>query len=520
MSTPKRRSIFLISALLAISALIFASTLAGAASVTPVVIPGSDNTNKTCAVVMPGTIELKTAGGNPQSQVLTDGVLIVTITRPSVTSSNPNSFDWVANIPVLGVIVKDGEDGANFYNYSPGGSLGDTYLTTPNNGAKGISHISFCYTIPVPTNTATNTATNTPVRPTNTPTDTPTNTPTNTPTDTPTDTPTNTPTNTPTDTPTNTPTNTPTDTPTDTPTNTPTNTPTDTPTNTPTKLPTVELGQLKVCKESVSGIPRGTIFVIQVNGVNYNVPAGYCVLAGTFPVTTQVTIQETIPAGYYVAGIEVYPDSRRVSRDKVNGIVVVKIGSGVTEVLYKNRVLVATATPRPTRTPLSVTNTPRPTNTPGPTAVPTGRMQICKEAKGSGVSGNFTFRYNDRAKSVPVGACTLRFSIASGTVTITEDARAGYELVDIYTIPANRLVSKDINNRTVTVTVVPGGSATQTIVVFVNRAVTATAVESSLVTASNSSTFDVQMLWRNFWEVALGGERKLELRAMTRSLVS
>ncbi len=277
---------------------------------------------------------------------------------------------------------------------------------------------------------------------------------------------------------------------------------------------------MKVCKEAAGGAKKGQIFVIQVNDVNYNVPAGYCVLAGTFPLNTQVTIQETIPAGYYVGGIEVSPDSRRISRDKVNGIVVVKIGTGVTEVLYKNRLLVATATPRPTNTPLSVTNTPRPTNTPGPTPVPTGRMQICKEAAGDGVSGNFTFRYNTRAKSVPVGACTLRFSIAAGTVTITEDPRAGYELADIYTIPADRLVSKDLANRTVTVSVVPGGSATQTIVVFVNRVATASTADNSFVAAADSRTFDIQTLWSNFWEVALSGERRLALRAATRSLVS
>ena len=45
---------------------------------------------------------------------------------------------------VLGVIVKDGVDGANVYNYGAG-ATSDTFLTTPNNGDKGISHISFCY---------------------------------------------------------------------------------------------------------------------------------------------------------------------------------------------------------------------------------------------------------------------------------------------------------------------------------------------------------------------------------------
>jgi hypothetical protein len=62
---------------------------------------------------------------------------------------------------------------------------------------------------------------------------------------------------------------------------------------------------------------------------------------------------------------------------------------------------------------------------------------------------------------------------SAGTVTITEDAQAGYQVADIYTIPADRLVSKDLNARTATVTIVQGDVSSQTIVVFVNRAATA-----------------------------------------------
>jgi hypothetical protein len=227
--------------------------------------------------------------------------------------------------------------------------------------------------------------------------------------------------------------------------------------------------------------------------------AGYCVLASTFPLNTQVTVQETIPAGYYVGGIEVRPSNRLVSQDKTIGQVVVKIGTGVTEVIFENGVVTS---PNATNTPITVTSTPRPTRTPTatpscapnctPTAtpIPTGRMQICKEADGAGVSGDFTFRYNTRSKTVPVGSCTLMFSITVGTVTIMEDARTGYVLSDIYTIPASRLVSKDLNNRTVTVTIEPGGTSTQTIVVFVNRAVTSQAITNMV---SDSQTSEMRM---------------------------
>jgi hypothetical protein len=60
----------------------------------------------------------------------------------------------------------------------------------------------------------------------------------------------------------------------------------------------------------------------------------------------------------------------------------------------------------------------------------------------------------------------------AGTLTITEDAQAGYQVADIYTIPADRLISKDLNARTATVTIVQGDVSSQTIVVFVNRTTT------------------------------------------------
>ena len=287
------------------------------------------------------------------------------------------------------------------------------------------------------------------------------------------------------------------DTPTDTP--TPTNTPGDTPTNTPTNTPTSDLGQLKVCKVAGSGIPQGQVFTIKVGNNNHNVPAGYCVLAGQFLLNTQVTVQETIPAGYEVPRIEVKPESRTVSKDNSTGIVVVKIGSGVTEVIFTNKII---GTPTPTRTPTTVTSTPRPTRTPTstpscapnctptPTPIPTGRMQICKEADGAGVSGNFTFGFNTKSRSIPVGACTLIISVNAGTLTITEDAQAGYVASDIYTIPAGRLISKDLNNRGATVTIVEGYAASQTIVVFVNRAATSQVITN---VALDTQTLEMRM---------------------------
>jgi hypothetical protein len=298
-------------------------------------------------------------------------------------------------------------------------------------------------------------------------------------------------------------------------TNTPTSAPTNTPTTTATATPTGSAlpGQLKLCKKIGSDIPIGQIFVIQVNTVSYNVPAGYCVLAGTYTLNTNVTIQEIVPAGYYVGDITVLPSARQVSQDKTTGQVVVKIGSGVTEVLYQNGVLTTgTPTNTPTRTP---TPTPgcSPNCTPTPTPFPTGRMQICKEADGGGVSGDFVFRYNSKARTVPVGACSLIISVNAGTVTIAEDVRAGFAVSDIYTIPANRLVSKDISNRAATVTIVAGNASTQTIVVFVNRAVTARSMPegSSMTYYSYVMEYNDGMVLHDPWEVAMTSNRKLPI---------
>jgi len=238
-----------------------------------------------------------------------------------------------------------------------------------------------------------------------------------------------------------------------------------------------EFGQLKVCKVARSGVAEGMLFTFRVNGITYSVPAGppdngYCVLAGQYPVNSEVMIEEVIPSSYYVSQIEVRPD-RTVSKDTPQGIVTLRIINGVIEAIFTNKVAgpptptsVHTFTPRPTRTPLSCyPNCPI-----TPTPIPRGRMQICKEAEGPDVTGYFTFQFGSRSKSVPVGACTGLISVDAGTWTIAEVPQAGYTVADIYTIPADRLLSKDLNGGRADVRIVEGKAASQTIVIFRNRA--------------------------------------------------
>jgi hypothetical protein len=226
-------------------------------------------------------------------------------------------------------------------------------------------------------------------------------------------------------------------------------------------------------------VTLGKVFTFKVNGVTYNIPAGYCVLAGTYSLNTNVTVQETIPSGYFVSSIQVRPSNRPVRQDKTIGKAIVKIGTGVTEVIYTNA-----ANGAPTATP---TRPAQATPTPG---APKGRLQICKEASGSDVSGSFTFRFETRYRSIPVGACSLIISVNAGTLVVKEDARSGYAVADIYTIPANRLISKSLSNRTATVTIVQGTSASQTIVVFVNRKTTSQELNTNV--ASNPQVTTVK----------------------------
>ena len=123
-----------------------------ASSVTPTLIPGANNNGKLCADVIPGTTEFKiTPPDSAYSGSFNDGVLYVSIVKPSTLAlflGDDKSFDFTSNIAVLGVVVKDGEDGAYFYDYRTSGSYGDTLLTTPIPTNKDISHMNFCYMPP------------------------------------------------------------------------------------------------------------------------------------------------------------------------------------------------------------------------------------------------------------------------------------------------------------------------------------------------------------------------------------
>ncbi len=104
------------------------------------------------------------------------------------------------------------------------------------------------------------------------------------------------------------------------------------------------------------------------------------------------------------------------------------------------------------------------------TGLLTGFLEICKEADGSSVSGDFTFEVGGRAVVVPVGACSGPLELPAGTATIVESPVEGFTVTDVRTTPADRLVSRDLAAGTARVTIVAGDVSAQTAVTFANRA--------------------------------------------------
>ncbi|MEA2827062.1 MAG: hypothetical protein QOG43_1501 [Actinomycetota bacterium] len=105
-----------------------------------------------------------------------------------------------------------------------------------------------------------------------------------------------------------------------------------------------ELAILKICKVAGPGVAVGTNVAFTAGTVAVTVPAGpppggTCAVAGWFPVATNVAVTESIPDGTEVSSITVAPADRLVGSPNLSGgSVVVRIGSGVVEATFTNRV--------------------------------------------------------------------------------------------------------------------------------------------------------------------------------------
>ena len=106
-----------------------------------------------------------------------------------------------------------------------------------------------------------------------------------------------------------------------------------------------------------------------------------------------------------------------------------------------------------------------------PAPAPTGVLEICKKAdNGNGaVTGRFTFRFDGRSVTVPVGSCSGPIKVPAGNLTVTEVAKDGTRISDCSTRPLPRLVRCDPANRLAVVRIVEGGVANETVLTITNK---------------------------------------------------
>ncbi len=144
----------------------------------------------------------------------------------------------------------------------------------------------------------------------------------------------------------------------------------------------------------------------------------------------------------------VVSDGRGTGTDVNNGETTAIIGAGTTLVTYDNE-------PAPLQQ--------------------NGYVEICKDTAGPDVTGLFDFTITTntitQTASAYAGQCTGPIQVPAGNVTIEEAQRNGIQLTSVSSLPADRLFSANLINRTATVEVPVGGVATETQVHFVNAAV-------------------------------------------------
>jgi hypothetical protein len=207
--------------------------------------------------------------------------------------------------------------------------------------------------------------------------------------------------------------------------------------------PGCEPGLLKVCKVAGPGIAIGTPFTFTAGSSKFAVPAGpapggTCVIGPTFPVGSNVTVDEDVPPGYTVSSIAVAPPKQLVGTPNLAaGSVNVIIGNGVTVVTFTDKL--------------------------------TGFLEICKKGD---VTGNFSFTVSPGGLGpfvVPAGACSPPIEVIAGAVVITELPTAGITMVGCSTYQAGQQGLCDPNAQTSTVTVTAGDVSTETIAFITNR---------------------------------------------------
>jgi len=232
---------------------------------------------------------------------------------------------------------------------------------------------------------------------------------------------------------------------------------------------------LKVCKTSETPSFVGRSFSFSVNGgplvsttANdaFGDPAFWsCRILGTFQAGSVVRVREAIPAGAEVNYIDTDPGTGLVDFNTNNcvtptptqltcGEAFVRLDPGVTIVQYDDE-------------PVALAGT--------------GFIEICKNPPGfqdPAVTGFWHFTITDQdgnlvtTRDVLTGQCTTAIEVPAGIVNVQESARAGFQLTNVFTIPADALAGSNTINGTASLEVPVSATEDQEVQVnFVNEAI-------------------------------------------------
>jgi hypothetical protein len=182
-----------------------------------------------------------------------------------------------------------------------------------------------------------------------------------------------------------------------------------------------------------------------------------CRILGTFQAGSVVFVKEQIPANVEVDFIDTDPGANLVDFDTDQGWAQVRVEAGTTLVLFDDEPIPPSGT---------------------------GFLEICKNPPGfqdPAVTGSWHFTITDQDGN-PVGPaggvdvltnqCSDRLTVPAGILTVTETARAGFQLTSVFTTPPDALVNSNIINRTADVEVPTSSDpADEVQVSFVNEAI-------------------------------------------------
>jgi hypothetical protein len=234
-----------------------------------------------------------------------------------------------------------------------------------------------------------------------------------------------------------------------------------------TNAPKKVLG-LKVCKAADPALVGDPFSFTENGGPAFSVDAGTaaapnCSAIKKFQLGTVVHVHENAVPNVAVGSISV-SDNRGSNVNLANGNVDVTIGSGVTIVTYTNTVVPPTQF---------------------------GYVEVCKTRGDHYVSGSFNYTITapgfTTTRSVPVGNCSDAIRVPAGNVSIAETARAPYYVEGINVSPAGRVVSRNLANGSVVVSVPVGDPSTETLVKFRNATATSQIKVCKTLTSNSSA---------------------------------